>query len=808
MARVYFQSLRLAIALVCLGASLILASHWFGLLPDVAAIQKDSRRRLSEAMAVNAAAHVRKNQWLDLRYASQTVVDRDGDLLSVGIRNNYGDLKVDAGHHAELWERAQKDGEGMDPVKVPITLNRRPWGYVELCFRAADQSWAGAIIEHPLLRQLAFFCILGTFGYTLFVGKVMKVFNTTQVVPERVRQALDTLAEGLLVLDEKARIVLANRAFADTVNVPGNVLVESCANDLPWTHPDSTPCTDFPWMSAIDESATLTEHILHLQIDQSNRRIFSVNAAPLGSGRVRRGALATFRDVTHIEEHRAELETMLSLLRSSRDEIEQKNKKLEILATQDALTGCLNRRAFFERFGRLWKREANAPSTLACIMIDNDHFKKVNDTYGHSVGDDVLREVARVLKQHHKDQGLVCRYGGEEFCVLLPGVDLPGAMQIAEATREAITEIRFDDPEELRLTASLGVSELRFGATDPQELINQADVALYAAKRAGRNCVMAFCERLAQSADELAEHNNRKGHEIPYQAVTALVSALSFRDPNTAEHSRRVADLCIRVATPLMDPLELYVMEIAALLHDVGKIGVPDEILLKPGELTEDEWKIMSRNDRIGIEIIESAFECEELTQLVQACHKQFRDQERYDDNLHGSQIPLGGRLLAICDSYDSMISDRVYRAGRSHDDAIAELRRCAGTQFDPELVEHFAQIVTRKPHEDGFINRNETAIQIGFQVERLATAVDEQDTDSLRTLSARLELYARSCNIVPIAQAADRIHHHASQTDIAWFDLLRDTNELLDLCRSTQSEILRQSLGQTQELARLEVEF
>lgn len=787
--RVYLQSIRLAIALVCLGASLILASHWFGLLPDVTKIQSDSRRRLSEAVAVNAAAHVRKQQWVDLRATAETLVDRDKDLLSIGIRSNHGALKVDAGHHAELWDRLATDSSGIDAIVVPITLNRRHWGDVEFCFDAPDQSALGAITEHPLLRLLAFFCITGIFGYTLFVGKVMRVFSTTQVVPERVRQALDTLAEGLLVLDEKAKIVLANRAFAETVNVPSDLLVETRANDLPWRFEDGEGFDEFPWMTAIDESATVTEQILHLNVGDTAERIFSVNAAPIGGGNSRRGALATFRDVTHIEEHRKELEAMLSMLRESRDEIEEKNRELEILATQDALTGCLNRRAFFERFGHLWKMAAKERRPLSCIMIDNDHFKRVNDTYGHAVGDDVLREVSRVLRENHGHHGLVCRYGGEEFCVLLPGIDFETALELAEHTRQSIEQITFTEPAQLRLTASIGVSETRFEAVDPQDLINQADVCLYAAKRGGRNCVIPYSPELSQMEGEETESRDRV--EIPFQAVTALVSSLAYRDACTAQHSRRVADLCSEVSKQYMDSADQYVLEIAALLHDIGKVGVSDEVLLKRGKLSPDEMELMTWHDRVGVELIESAFECPELTKIVRLRQAHFDGSGRNRNLPFGPEIPIGARILSICDSYDSMVSDRVYRKGCSHEVAIAELRRFAGSQFDPELVEHFASIITAKPNQDTSTLDNEAAIQIGFQVERLAEAIENQDTDSLQTLAARLGMYAYHCNIDPIAEAADRIRQRAGEPEIAWIDLLRDTNDLLELCRATQTGCL-----------------
>lgn len=758
-------------------------------MPDVAKIESDSRRQLSEAVAVNAAAHVRKQQWIDLRSTAQTLVDRDEDLLSMGIRSKSDRLKVDVGHHKDLWQRAGEGNSGIDAVEVPITLNRRPWGWVELCFRAPDRSTYGAITEHPLMRLLAFFCITGLFGYTLFVGKVMRVFNTTQVVPDRVRQALDTLAEGLLVLDERAKIVLANRAFSETVKVPCELLVESRANDLPWAFEQDQSAIEFPWMTAIDESAIVTEQILHLEVEDGKEKIFSVNAAPIGGGSSRRGALATFRDVTHVEEHRKELEAMLSMLRNSRDEIEEKNRELEILATQDALTGCLNRRAFFERFGWLWTMSAEEQKPLSVIMIDNDHFKRVNDTYGHAVGDEVLRQVSRVLREQHGGRGLVCRYGGEEFCVLLPGIELEVALELAEETRAAIEAIIFEEPSQLRLTASLGVSETRFKATDPQDLINQADVCLYAAKRNGRNCVVPFSEDLSQDAGETDVQSRHA--EIPYQAVTALLASLSYRDPTTAQHCRRVANLCSRVAQPLMDAGSQYVLEIAALLHDIGKIGVSDDILLKRGRLSPDEMELIAHHDRLGIELIGSAFDCKELTYAVQFRGAYFDGSGRNRNMPTGVEIPLTARLLAICDSYDSMVSDSVYRDGCSHEAAIGELQRFAGTQFDPELVEHFARTITEKPDPDPAHCGSEIAIQIGFQVERLVAAIDSQDTEGLRTLAGRLVSYARRCRIESVAAAADQIQEHASEDEVSWLELLRDTNELLESCRLAQSDFL-----------------
>jgi diguanylate cyclase (GGDEF)-like protein/PAS domain S-box-containing protein/putative nucleotidyltransferase with HDIG domain len=561
-----------------------------------------------------------------------------------------------------MWPKDISDKSMVYPVEVPITQNRRIFGKVELCFRQTHSSTFIRSIDFPVVRLLGFFVVCGIFAYTLFVVRVLRAFNGTQMVPERVRGALDTLAEGLLVLDEEGRIVLANQAFADVLEDDPENLAQKLVSDLDWVRDDDGEA-DYPWTRAIIESESQTESILRLQLSDGRQRIFSVNAGPLGKEGSQRGALATFRDVTHIEEHRVELENMLGMLRSSRDEIKQKNKELEVLATQDALTGCLNRRAFFEIFEDLWREAKAAGTPLGCMMIDIDHFKSVNDTYGHHTGDEVLRHTSQAVRSLFNDKGVVCRYGGEEFCIILPQFDLELAMAEGERTRVAITEIRLDEPADLRLSGSIGVTELRFDATDPQDLINQADLCLYAAKREGRNRVIAFnASMVEEAANDMPEEEKRVRIEIPCQAVTALVSTLTYRDANTAQHSSRVADLCVRTAAGLLDATESYVLEVAALLHDVGKIGVPDEVLLKPGPLTADERELMVRHDRIGAEIIASAFECRPLSDIISTHHSHYGGAESEMGLPVGEDIPLGARILAIADCYDAMVSDRVYR--------------------------------------------------------------------------------------------------------------------------------------------------
>lgn len=248
------------------------------------------------------------------------------------------------------------------------------------------------------------------------------------------------------------------------------------------------------------------------------------------------------------------------------------------------------------------------------------------------------------------------------------------------------------------------------------------------------------------------------------------------------------------MADGLLDQRQTLTLETAALLHDIGKIGVPDHILLKPGPLTNEEWKLMGSHDRIGVEIVASAFNCEELSETIRTHHAFFGGHGREKGLPTGNDISINARILTIADSYDAMVSDRVYRKGRTHNEAIAELRRCAGTQFDPVLVERFAECFAGRENGNqstSTVVPKQMAIQIGQQIERLANAIDSQDTHSLRALATHLGDVARKNQANEIAAAADRIGAGASEENVQWINLLRDTQSLMELCRATQNAFL-----------------
>ncbi len=353
------------------------------------------------------------------------------------------------------------------------------------------------------------------------------------------------------------------------------------------------------------------------------------------------------------------------------------------LALTDPLTGLGNHRHFHERLERELAEAREQGLPLSLCFVDVDDFKRINDRFGHPAGDRVLSQLATRLRQ----SGEAFRLGGDEFALLLPGRDENMAIAAAESI---VNRIRASELDQVgHVTVSAGVS-----AAPPQaqrdEVISLADSALYWAKEYGKDRVRAYRPDVVELA-ELRRLASGPDRAARFRAAASLAKAVDARDAYTGSHSTRVASLAARVATRLgLDQEEVELTRLAARLHDLGKLALPEELLRKPGPLTEPERLILERHPQIGFRMLES-LGIDPVADWVLHHHERW-DGTGYPDRLLGERIPLGARIIFVADAYDAMTSERVYRRPLSPASALEELEHCAGTQFDPEVVAAFTE--------------------------------------------------------------------------------------------------------------------
>ena len=487
--------LRISAGLVLLTSVILIGLDLAGFLPLPSNRVVEERVRLCETLAAQAAAAVEHDDFSAVRARLRTAVHRNADVLSAALRAVDGQFVVTAGEHRMLWNPEDPERSTATHVRVPLFRSGRPWGAIEVRFQSgASAGLLAALWQRPLVRILVLMGALSFVAYLLFMRRTLRHLDPSAVIPGRVQATLDVMAEGVLLLDKDERIVLANEAFAGCVGRSPASLRGVKASGLGWRVPRSREAARrFPWIDALRDSEAVTAIPLVLDVENEGSRIFMVNGCPILDGWDRaKGAIATFDDVTELEQNRVALEEALKMLEGSQEEIRVQNEELRALAQSDPLTGVPNRRAFLERFEVEFAAAKRQDDKLACVMADIDHFKRVNDTHGHKVGDEVIQRVAEAFRSALRDCDAVGRYGGEEFCIFLVGADDEAAVRMAERLRAKVSSPGF---AQVSVTVSFGISSLAFGAGDPAELINQADEALYASKHAGRNRVTRWDER-------------------------------------------------------------------------------------------------------------------------------------------------------------------------------------------------------------------------------------------------------------------------------------------------------------------------
>jgi len=387
-------------------------------------------------------------------------------------------------------------------------------------------------------------------------------------------------------------------------------------------------------------------------------------------------------------------------------------------ASTDLLTDLPNRSSIIGALFIEVERSLRYRRPLAVAFADIDHFKTINDTYGHEAGDVVLRGVAEILRQNIRASDRAGRYGGEEFMLMLPETSVGEAAVLADKLRLLVGGSRFEMPDGtlVNVTISIGVTGGIGDRLRVDELVREADAAMYSAKALGRDQVYAFEEPnddstvvsspISPAGRAQAMDLGRRAHGAAADALAAIISPLPHY---RGQPSALIATIVTTLARQLRLPeYEIDKIRVAALLHDVGKVGIPQDILEKPSSLSPAEWRSVVQHPRIGQVILEQATTLRDAVPIILHHHERFGG-SGYPYGLSGQEIPLGARIVAIADAYDAMIQDRPYKRKITHEAAVEELRLYSGTQFDPELVEIFCDIYgSRAPVADpaalGFI--------------------------------------------------------------------------------------------------------
>ena len=458
---------------------------------------------------------------------------------------------------------------------------------------------------------------------------------------ERFKSAFENAPIGMVLFSletgDVGRFLQVNRAMCEMVGRDEPGLLEMTLQDIAHAEDRAETLVLLEGLAAGRQTSAHAES-RYLRADESELTgAVSVSLVTDASGRAVH-AIAQLQDVS--ERKRA-------------------GELLEYQAYHDALTELPNRRRLMEDLDEA-VAAATADDPVLLILFDLDGFKAYNDTFGHPAGDALLSRLGRALHGAVEDRGTAYRMGGDEFCVL--GRLALDADPLAAAGAAALST----HGDGFNVSASHGSVVLPVDASSPAEALRKADQRLYASKGSGR-----------ASAGR--------------QATDALLTALSERNPDLGIHLCDVTDLVKAVAAELEIPSEQMTSLLqAAALHDVGKVGIPDAILDKPGRLDEQEWEFVRTHTQIGERILSAAPALAQVARIVRSTHERY-DGAGYPDGLAGDAIPLASRVIAVCDAYDAMVANRPYRSAMSSEGALSELLRNSGTQFDPAVVAAFA---------------------------------------------------------------------------------------------------------------------
>jgi len=486
-------------------------------------------------------------------------------------------------------------------MKLPLSL-RLTTGFVVIMISILLLGESLNLHFEHLAGVITVIAVLGAAISLLIISKSHNRIDLASMAPLLLESTLDALTEGVVLLDNRERIIIVNATFADIIGTTPAALKNISISQCGWKFTNNYE-HEMPWTVAIRDGSRQTDKQMCLSEHADQQKIFVVDSVPVRDpGGKSSGVMITFDDVTRLEEKNDKLEIMLGMLKKSRDEVRRQNEVLQELATRDSLTNCLNRRSFFEKYNTVFRAAQRDNHNVTCIMTDIDLFKSINDRHGHATGDEVIKQVAEALSRALRSTDSVCRYGGEEFCVILPGMDLSQAEIMAERARRNIAQLDIIDETDntpVSITSSFGIASNEHQPASLSELIDRADKALYQSKHTGRNRITLWNMEENDSLPDAAPDINIPSLDTDRRCNTvagnvAAPEIIAGRDtltglPNRYEFHNSVADAVLSCrATGQHASIMMLDLDMFKRINSTHGYAIGDELLrVVSGRLTD-----------------------------------------------------------------------------------------------------------------------------------------------------------------------------------------------------------------------------